>query len=112
MLDSYTEVSPTGTGLKVFVRGVLPRGGNRDDDIEMYDHDRYFTVTGHHLAGTPVTVEERHEEVAVLHRRIFGAGEDAPPAVRPAPQTQPLGWDDEELLRRALASRTATSSPP
>ena len=46
-LDSYTEVSPSGTGLKVIVRGALPGGRNRKGEIEMYDRARFFALTGH-----------------------------------------------------------------
>jgi putative DNA primase/helicase len=43
--DSYTELSATGTGLHVIVRGdVLNR---RKGDIEVYSSKRFFTVTGH-----------------------------------------------------------------
>lgn len=59
-LGSYTEVSPSGTGVKVFVLGVLPGDGKgvKRPDIEVYGRDRYFTVTGLHVPGTPTTVEE------------------------------------------------------
>jgi primase-polymerase (primpol)-like protein len=43
-LNSYTEVSPSGTGVKVYCRGVLPHSGKRGS-VEMYDQRRYFTVT-------------------------------------------------------------------
>lgn len=55
-LDSYTEISPSGTGLHIIVRAALdaltggdgrrttqtPWGGK----FEIYDRGRYFTVTG------------------------------------------------------------------
>ncbi len=48
---SYVEVTPSGTGLHIIVKGELPgRGGNRDS-IEMYDMKRFFTVTGRVLGG-------------------------------------------------------------
>jgi putative DNA primase/helicase len=48
-LDSYTEVSPSGSGIHVLVRGELPPGRNRKGRVEIYDRNRYFTVTGRHL---------------------------------------------------------------
>jgi putative DNA primase/helicase len=47
-LASYTEVSPSGTGIRILVRGALPPGRRKDDarGIEMYDADRYVTLTG------------------------------------------------------------------
>lgn len=45
-LNSYTEVSPSGTGVKIYVRAKLPPGGNRRGQVEMYDCKRFFCVTG------------------------------------------------------------------
>ena len=44
--DSYTEVSPSGTGLKIFLKGQLSGGGIKTKHVEVYDRTRYFTVTG------------------------------------------------------------------
>jgi putative DNA primase/helicase len=43
--DSYTELSATGTGLHVIVRGNVPN--RRKGDVEVYSSKRFFTVTGH-----------------------------------------------------------------
>lgn len=45
-LDGYTELSPSGTGLHIIVKGKVPSGGNRRGSVEMYDQGRFFTVTG------------------------------------------------------------------
>ena len=37
----------------------------------MYDHARYFTVTGHHIAGTPDTINERQDKLATLYNEYF-----------------------------------------
>ena len=58
-LNSYTEVSPSGTGLHIWIKGKLPPGARRKGKVEMYDTARYFTVTGHHLEGTPINIEPR-----------------------------------------------------
>ncbi|MGH3085706.1 MAG: hypothetical protein ACRDSJ_00125 [Rubrobacteraceae bacterium] len=41
-LDSYTEVSPSGTGLHIIVHAKIPEGrpGNRKDNVEIYDRLR------------------------------------------------------------------------
>ena len=43
--DSYTELSATGTGLHVIVRGEIPN--RRKGEVEVYSSKRFFTVTGH-----------------------------------------------------------------
>lgn len=44
-LDSYTELSATGTGLHIIVRGDVPN--RRKGGLEVYSSKRFFTVTGH-----------------------------------------------------------------
>src|SRR5438094_567127 len=53
-LSSYTELSPSQTGVHILVKAALPPGGRHKDKIEMYDHGRYFTVTGCSVDGLPV----------------------------------------------------------
>jgi primase-polymerase (primpol)-like protein len=48
-LNSYAEVSPSGEGLRVFVRGTLPGNKGRKDaekHIELCNDAAYVTVTG------------------------------------------------------------------
>ena len=57
-LNSYAEYSPSGTGIHIIVKGCkMPENGgtratvgtNEDStpqEIEMYDHGRYFRMTG------------------------------------------------------------------
>lgn len=51
-VSSYAEVSPSGTGVRIFARGALPPGRRRRDRVEMYDSGRYLTLTGHRISGT------------------------------------------------------------
>jgi putative DNA primase/helicase len=47
--DTYSEVSPSGQGVKIWVRARAPRCGRwpiEHGAIEVYDHGRFFTVTG------------------------------------------------------------------
>jgi putative DNA primase/helicase len=50
-LDSYTEASPSETGLHIICKGTLPEGRRRMGPVEMYDTARFFTVTGEHIPG-------------------------------------------------------------
>jgi len=78
-LDSYTEVSPSGTGYHVYVHGFVPDGGNRRDGVEMYDDARFFTVTGDHVDTTPLTVEQRADALRDAHAEYIrdDDGDDA-----------------------------------
>jgi len=75
-LDSYTEVSPSGTGIHVLVEGELPPGRNRRGDVEMYDRDRFFTVTGAHLPETPDTVARRQDALLAVHHEFVQTAGD------------------------------------
>jgi putative DNA primase/helicase len=66
-LSSYTELSPSETGVHVIIAGKLPPEGRKKDCIEMYDSGRFFTMTGEHLEGTSLTIEHRQAELDTLH---------------------------------------------
>jgi hypothetical protein len=46
------EISPSGTGLHIFVRGSLA-WAIKGSGIEVYSEGRYMAVTGHRWPGTP-----------------------------------------------------------
>jgi putative DNA primase/helicase len=102
MLPAYWEASPSGTGLRGWVRGQLPPGGRRKGRIELYDEQRYLTLTGHPIEDATSTVGEHQEQILVLHRHVFGEQSQAvPPAVEPTRLEVP----DDALLERARAAR-------
>jgi putative DNA primase/helicase len=44
--DAYVEISPSGAGVHVIIRGDVRGGGIRRGPVEMYSRGRYFTITG------------------------------------------------------------------
>ncbi|MFV0663134.1 DUF3987 domain-containing protein [Denitromonas sp.] len=50
---SYTEVSPSGTGLHIYCKGHVDTFKSNVIGIEVFCGRQFFTVTGDHLAGTP-----------------------------------------------------------
>jgi hypothetical protein len=68
-VGSYCEVSPSGTGLRIFVRGDWPLESNQTDllagdaELEVYCWGRYLTVTGYHVDGTPVDVIDDQDTI-------------------------------------------------
>src|SRR5215208_3749512 len=73
-LDSYTEVSPSGTGVKVWARGSLPRSYKKPG-LEVYRSHRFFTVTGQRMPAYSDGVEERQEALEALIEWNFPAPE-------------------------------------
>jgi hypothetical protein len=99
-LDSYTEISPSGTGLRIFVRGELPPFGKRKGHVEMYQHARFLTVTGNHLEGSPEAIEDRCSELLELHHSVFGAPPEARQNGHVAARL-PLALADADVLKKA-----------
>jgi putative DNA primase/helicase len=69
-LDSYAEASPTGTGVHIYLLGSLDLPANRFSyhglHIEVYQTDRYTTLTGVHLPETPVLLQPRADALRDL----------------------------------------------
>jgi putative DNA primase/helicase len=106
-LDSYSEFSPSGNGIRIFLKASLPPGGRKKDNVEMYDTARYLTVTGHHRAGTPLTIESRQDAIEALHHRTFSEPKIDKPVAAPdrmAPRAIER-LEDAELLERAFRAR-------
>jgi putative DNA primase/helicase len=100
-VDSYTEVTPSATGLRIFARGTLPPRGRKKGDFEIYENGRYLTVTGRHLDGTPMTVETRELEIRRVHREVW-PDQGKPQAERPVPR--PTNLSDADLIEKASAA--------
>lgn len=76
---SYFERSPSGNGLRGFVIGELPPGRRRRGSVELYDTERYLTITGWHLDGTPDEIEEAEEALERVHARYLRDATTAAP---------------------------------
>lgn len=100
-LDSYTEISPSGTGYHVIVRGTLPEGRNRKGDIECYETARYFTVTGNRIPATSQEIAEQTDELAaVTADYLTDQDGDKDETVDHAERSE-ITLPDEDLLEKA-----------
>jgi putative DNA primase/helicase len=75
LLDSWTYITPSGEGLRVIVRGVLPNGisGKRHGTTEVYSASRYVTVTDQLWANSQPVIEERQAVIDLLWDEMFPA---------------------------------------
>ncbi len=109
LLDSYTEISPSGCGVKVFVEARKPgprcKTAYEDGEVEMYDHDRYFTVTGRHLAGTSVAVHSRQERADQVYRKVFESKQEPPKHAGTGERPGSHSLTDDEIIDKASRSR-------
>jgi hypothetical protein len=95
--DSWTEVSPSGTGLHVFVRGGVTRA-LRGPQIEVYSDGRYICITGHRWPGTPGGL--RLQQAYLDHLVRLDSPDRAPRAAYAGPRTPPPDDLAGELLAR------------
>lgn len=103
LLDCYSEVSPSGTGIHIIALGALPPEGRRKGPVEMYCEGRFFTMTGQRLPGTPATVQERLSQLLQLHRETFGPEPSPRRPARPVSAAPVRG--DDEVVSRAMSAR-------
>lgn len=52
MLKGWAEISPSGRGVHIIVKAVLPSAGRKNGGLEIYDRGRYFAVTGQEVGGS------------------------------------------------------------
>nr|WP_089871572.1 hypothetical protein [Halogranum rubrum] len=105
-LNSYTEISPSGTGYHVLIQGSLPEGRNRRGKIECYDKARFFTVTGDRVTGTPTAVSQRQDALEVIHREYIAdektQSTDSPTRVTEREvSSSNTSLDDDTLIEKA-----------
>ena len=93
-LDSYTEVSPSGTGVKIIVTASLPGSVRRRNKVEMYSDKRYFTITGE-VVGERHEICERQRQLAEVYELAFGQVK--------VEETPEVPTQDEEKLKRVQA---------
>lgn len=71
---SYAELSPSGRGLHIIIKGHIPKGRRRNK-IEIYSQARYMTMTGHPFRDTHIL--SCQEELIKLYESLGGEKEEA-----------------------------------
>jgi len=99
---SYVEISPSGTGVHIFIKAKLSGTGRRIGKVEMYDSGRYFTITGTRVLETPLAILNRQDVLEQLSTELFPI---QPPKPSVSYLTDPVGLSDDELIERAANAR-------
>lgn len=100
--DSYTEDSPSGTGLRICVRGTveLPEGKGKvgTKPTELFVSSGYVTITGNTLPGYE-TIHERQDELQDFYERFCKPETPVSEPSTPLPDPNPTLSDSEVLER-------------
>lgn len=98
LVGSYTEVSPSGTGLRIIGRGKLSGSGRKLGDFEIYDSRRLLSITGHcHTLSQVVEAQEAIDYLCdLIPERI---GKDLLETLDWA-DAHPLGIRDDQIIRK------------
>jgi len=94
---SYTELSPSGTGLHIWIRGTIPGDRNRNGHIEMYDRGRYMTVTFNPLPGYDIPIRDAQDELNTFYARTFPA-----PVALPVASGPVLTLEDQDIINALM----------
>lgn len=107
---TYTEVSPSGTGLHLFYRGAMTAKGNKNSDtgVEMYAHSRFFTMTGNRLENTPAEIADGTEALPWIHETYVAKQKPARKA-KASKALRAYSLSDEQVLEKARSAQNAES---
>ena len=85
--ETYAEISPSGTGIRMFARGKIDKAIKCDvARVEIYGANRYLTITGNHVEGTPLDIREAPKTIEALTARaeaMSAKREERPEPERP-----------------------------
>ncbi|MDP9383417.1 MAG: hypothetical protein M3Q29_25395 [Chloroflexota bacterium] len=108
--NTYTEISPSGRGVKLVCQDLAPhngkngRNGRHPGQVEMYDRERFFALTGNVLPGYS-TIRNCQLQLEGLYAREWPAKREQPAAVPPPGD---VTLEDHELLERMFGGNPET----
>lgn len=129
--ETYAEISPSGGGIRLWVRGKIDSGtgkgksrpdlvdelGRPKHDVEIYTNGRYLTVTGHRWPGSPDAINHAPRTLAALACLMTAPDvPSAPPAnitraALPAPSGDDFFRQVNSAALASLASWVTTIFP-
>ena len=96
-LESYAEISKSGSGIHIICKGKLPDGARRRGNVEMYQSGRYFICTGNLYNQKFNKVRDCTESIKVLYSKYLPA--DVPKVEKR--KCEPVDLEDEEIIDKA-----------
>lgn len=98
--NSYTEISTSGKGVHIWVKGSIGEGRKRDG-VEVYSKERFIVCTGNVLLDKPI--ENRQELLDVLVSEMKSEDKSAQFELK---EHAPL-YEDSEIISMAITATNA-----
>ncbi len=93
--DSYSEISPSGKGLHIIIKGKISQGRKRSG-IEIYSSQRYATMTGNVFNEKPIV--EYQEKLTQLWEQMGKGGTN----IYLYKGDENEKFNDEEIIKQSL----------
>ena len=97
--ETYAEVSPSGKGVRLFATGKVDKATKSDPaGVEVYGTQRYLTLTGQHVPGTPTDIRPAPQTLALLLDHVE--------------KVAALVAAEKARIEKAASASTAATEPP
>lgn len=105
-LNSYTELSQSGTGFHIIMEGKLPKGDRKNEPFEMYGDGspRYFAMTGN-LWGERREIRADQSAIDEVHLKYINKRQEKPTQREITSAPAFVAADDNDLLRLARGAK-------
>lgn len=101
-LQSYAEISKSGSGIHIICKGELPDGKRRKGNVEMYQNGRYFICTGNVYNENFKDVVDCTESIKVLHHKYLP---NEAPKLEKRVFVQ-VDMDDQDIIDKAMSCKS------
>src|SRR5690625_566471 len=106
ILESYAEVSPSGNGIHIILKGELPKNGRRKGNVEIYTSGRFFTVTGNAIGDyIHVSDDSDYGKVKYLHNKYIASNDISTIRGNINSQSEGNHLSEDDIIRIAQNSK-------
>ena len=106
-MDTYTELSQSGTGIHIIARAKKPGPRCRIHNhpkFEIYDNVRLVVFTGKLLSDSPAEIRDAQQAVEEIYFSVFGENQRNVPTKETFWNAQPVEISDHMLIEKAMSA--------
>lgn len=100
--ETYAEYSPSGEGIRLLFRGNAQTLKCDAAGVEIYRSGRFLTITGNHVPGSPLAINEAPATLVALSARVDAYRSAEKPAQPLSVQAAPIQSRSQEGPPRAF----------